>query len=233
MDERRLRSELIRAGEEVQAMGLNRGTSGNISVRCGEGMLISASGARIGDLHEDDVVYVDGRGRSVGQHPPSSEWRFHRDIYAARPEFLAIVHTHSVAATTLSCLRMEIPPLHYMIVRAGGRNVRCAAYETFGTQELSDRVVEALAGRRACLIANHGLIAAGGVIEEAVSLAGEVESLAELLVRTLQAGRPVLLTDEELDAANRQFTELSYGYRGPPHSAAPQIARDHGSGFGS
>lgn len=213
MDEARLRAGLIRAGEKLEEMDLNRGMSGNISARYMHGMLISASGAQLGELQEEEIVFVDAQGSSNGEYPPSSEWRIHRDIYVARPEFSAIVHTHSIAATTLACLRLDIPPLHYMIVRAGSRSIPCASYATFGTQELSDRVVEALAGRKACLLANHGMIAAGSSVFDATMLAGEVESLAELYLRTTRTGCPHLLSDEELEAAERQFRDLRYGRR--------------------
>jgi len=213
MDDLRLRAELIRAGEKLDAMGLNRGMSGNISVRCGDGMLISASGAQLGNLTQPDVVFVNGDGRAAGEYAPSSEWRFHHDIYAARLEVSAVVHTHSVAATALACLRKEIPPFHYMVVRAGGHTVRCAGYATFGTQDLSDRVVEALAGRKACLIANHGMIAIADGLDQAVAVAGEIETLAELYTRALQLGEPILLTREELEAAEQQFRNLRYGER--------------------
>jgi L-fuculose-phosphate aldolase len=176
-------------------------------------MLISASGAQLGNLRNEDVVFVDAMGHSTGASAPSSEWRFHRDILAARPEVSAVVHTHSVAATALACLRKEIPPFHYMVLRAGGHNVRCAGYATFGTQELSDLVVAALADRKACLLANHGMIAVGDGLQDAASLAGEIESLAELYTRALQIGEPILLTGEELEAAQWQFRELRYGSR--------------------
>lgn len=213
MDEFRLRQETIRAGEKLEAMSLNRGMSGNISVRCGDGMLISASGAQLGSLGKEDVVFVDGHGHATGKYAPSSEWRLHRDIFAARREVSAVVHTHSVAATTLACLRKEIPPFHYMVVRAGGHNVRCAGYATFGTQELSDRVAAALADRKACLLANHGMIAVGDGLLDAVLLAGEIESLAEMYMRALEIGEPILLTRRELEAAQRQFSGLRYGIR--------------------
>lgn len=211
MNDQSLRAELIRVGKQMEAMHLNRGASGNISVRSGEGMLVSPSGLGVGGLTPEDIVFVDAAGRSHGSRSPSSEWLFHRDILAAHPEFSAIVHTHSVAATTLACLRKDIPAIHYMILMAGGDNIPCTGYATFGTQALSDLAVAALKDRKACLLANHGVIAAGKTLEEAARLAGEVEMLATLYLQALQIGEPVLLTREELEAAKQQFEALRYG----------------------
>ncbi len=214
MNDLALRAELIRVGQQLAAQNLNRGASGNISVRCGEGMLISPSGLGVGALTPEDIVFVDAVGRAYGQRAPSSEWLFHRDILAARPEFGAVVHTHSVAATTLACLRKAIPAIHYMILMAGGDNIPCTGYATFGTQALSDLAVAALQERKACLLANHGVIAAGKTLEEAARLAGEIEMLATLYLQALQIGEPVLLTREELQAARQQFEALRYGEQG-------------------
>lgn len=214
MNDFALRAELIRVGQGLAAQNLNRGASGNISVRCGEGMLISPSGLGADGLTPEDIVFVDAAGRACGQRAPSSEWLFHRDILAARPEFGAVVHTHSVAATTLACLRKEIPAIHYMILMAGGDNIPCTGYATFGTQALSELAVAELQERKACLLANHGVIAAGKTLEEAARLAGEVEMLATLYLQALQIGEPVLLTREELQAARQQFEALRYGEQG-------------------
>jgi L-fuculose-phosphate aldolase len=192
-------------------MNLSHGRSGNISVRCGEGMLISPSGCAIGDLAPDDFVLVDAKGAPQGQRTPSSEWRIHRDIFAARLEFGAVVHTHSRAATALACLRRDIPAIHYMILMGGGSSIRCSDYATFGTQMLSDMAIAALVDRNACLLANHGVLAAGGTLEEAVRLAEEVENLAILYSAALAIGDPVVLTQGELDGAKQQFESLRYG----------------------
>ncbi len=146
---------------------------------------------------------------------PSSEWRFHRDIYAARGDAQAIVHTHAPFATTLACMHRGIPPFHYMVAVAGGNDIRCAPYATFGTQELSDHAVAALAGRRACLLANHGMIAVGASLERALALAVEVETLAETYWRALQVGEPVLLPDAEMARVLEKFA--TYGQ--PPHAS--------------
>lgn len=211
MNEAQLRGELARVAKKLDAQGLNRGSSGNLSVRFGDGMLITPSGMGAEGLNAEDLVFVDGEGGAHGSRKPSSEWLFHRDIFAARPEFGAVIHTHALAATTLACLRRDIPPFHYMILMAGGDNIRCSTYATFGTQALSDAVLEAMHQRRACLLANHGMIAAGKNLADAFKLAVEVETLAEQYLRTLQAGGPVLLTAQEIEAARQQFAELRYG----------------------
>src|SRR5262249_53087245 len=152
-----------------------------------------------------DVVAMTMDGAAQGPRTPSSEWRFHRDIYAARAEAQAIVHTHSPFATTLSCLERGIPAFHYMIAVAGGSDIRCAPYATFGTQELSDHALRALNGRRACLLANHGMIAMGASLAEAFALAVEVEALAEQYWRALQIGQPIILSDAEMGRVLEKF----------------------------
>jgi len=209
MNDIELRRELVRITQRLDAIGLNRGSSGNVSARCGEGFLITPSGMGADGLGEDDLVFVDLAGHAHGRWQPSSEWLFHRDIYAVRPEFGAVVHTHSIAATALACMRKGIPPFHYMIALAGGDSIRCADYATFGTQALSDAVLLALRERKACLLANHGMIAAGVNLADAFRVAIEVETLSELYLRTLQAGQPVLLTADEFGAAQARFE--SYG----------------------
>jgi L-fuculose-phosphate aldolase len=167
-------------------------------------MLITPSGMGAEGLTEDDIVFVNMDGTSRGRWQPSSEWLFHRDIYVQRAEAGAVVHTHSTAATALACLRKDIPPFHYMIALLGGDTIRCAKYATFGTQELSDNVLLALKDRKACLLANHGMIAAGTDLAEAFRNTVEVESLSEMYLRALQAGEPVLLSEQEFrDAQNR------------------------------
>ena len=205
MNERGLRLRLVTAARRLSALGMNQGKSGNLSSRLDEGFLVTPSGRDYESLKGDDIVYVDGDGAPHGRHAPSSEWRLHRDVYAAHPEAAAIVHTHSPYATTLSCLRRGIPPFHSEIAFAGGRDIRCGDYATFGTQEISDRALEALQGRRACLLANHGVVAFGPSIDEAAMLAEKVESLARLYWQALQVGEPVLLDDAEMDRVVEKF----------------------------
>jgi L-fuculose-phosphate aldolase len=209
MNEKELRSEMVRIAKQLDTQGLNRGTSGNLSARYGEGMLITPSGMGAEGLTEDDIVFVLMDGTARGRWQPSSEWLFHRDIYVQRGEVGAVVHTHSVAATALACLRRDIPPFHYMIALMGGDNIRCAQYATFGTQELSDNALAALRGRKACLLANHGMIAAGKDLDEAFKISVEVETLSEMYLRALQVGEPVLLSVQEFQDAQRRFG--SYG----------------------
>jgi len=209
MNENELRSEMVRITKRLDELGLNRGTSGNLSARYGEGMLITPSGMGAEGLSEDDIVFVLMDGTARGRWQPSSEWLFHRDIYMQRGEVGAVVHTHSVAATALACLRRDIPPFHYMIALMGGDNIRCAQYATFGTQELSNNALLALRDRKACLLANHGMIATGKDLDEAFRITVEVETLSEMYLRALQIGEPVLLSAQEFQDAQLRFG--SYG----------------------
>jgi L-fuculose-phosphate aldolase len=204
-DEQALRDAIVAAARAMNAAGINRGTSGNVSARCPAGFLVTPSGMRYDDLAADDIVLMGMDGQASGGRKPSSEWRFHRDIYAARHDANAIVHTHGPHSAALACHGRGIPPFHYMVARAGGRDIRCAPYATFGTQELSDHAVAALAGRCACLLAHHGAIALGASLNAALALAGEVETLAEMYLRALVLGPPPLLPDEEMDAVGAKF----------------------------
>ena len=189
------------------SLGLNRGTSGNVSARSLEGFLITPSGRDMTELAAVDMAPVDMEGRAPEGLKPSSEWRFHRDIYAAFPEAGAIVHTHSPFAVALACLRRDIPAFHYMVAMAGGVDIRCARYATFGTQALSDAILEALRDRRACLMANHGLVAWGRDLAGALALAVEVEALCGQYLCCLQAGEPVLLSDAEMAEVLEKFRD--------------------------
>lgn len=205
----KLRQELIATAREMNRSGLNRGTSGNLSVRSGEGMLITPSGLPYDTLGEDDIVYLadggDEQPNSPGQRKPSSEWRIHRDVYRARPDALAILHAHPAYSMALACLRRPLPAFHYMVAVAGGRDIRCAEYATFGSQNLSDNVLRALENRRACLMANHGIIALARDLASALSLALEIEQLACSYLQCLAAGEPVLLDDAEMDRVLEKF----------------------------
>lgn len=209
MSEAELRRALVNTAIAAQHEGLNRGASGNLSVRCGDGFLITPSGMAPTEQTPDDVVWLDMDGNAKGSCKPSSEWRFHRDLYAARPAFGAVLHAHSTFATTLACLGRDIPPFHYMIAAAGGKTIRCAPYATFGTQELSVHAIAAMEERKACLLANHGLLVAEASLERALALAVEVENLCEQYCRVLQIGVPILLSDAEMDVVLEKFK--SYG----------------------
>lgn len=194
----RVCAEIVATARALVARGLTHGKSGNVSVRGGRGMWITPSGLAYESMRAADVVETTLDGRSTGPLAPSSEWRFHAAIYRARPEVGAIVHAHSRAATALACHRRGIPAFHYMVAVAGGTDVRCASYATFGTPALAALAVEALAGRRACLLANHGQIAIGPDLASALALAGEVENLADQYLAALTMGEPVLLSESEM-----------------------------------
>lgn len=215
MNEQQLRLDLIATGMQLNATGLNRGTSGNLSARYGEGFLVTPSGLTCEEMTPADVVFMEFDGSCSGQRTPSSEWRFHRDILAQRPEIGAVVHTHSMFATTLACLGLDIPAFHYMIALAGGNSIRCARYATFGSPELSAQALEALEGRRACLLANHGMIALGSTPADAAALALEVETLCEQYARALQIGTPKLLSDAEMDVVLEKFKSYGKQAQGP------------------
>lgn len=229
-DEKSLRRAIVDACLWMNSSGLNQGTSGNISARCGEVMLISPSGVPYGEMEPEDVVAMPLEGeygsyRAKGDNIPSSEWRFHLDIMRARPEVGAIVHTHSTYATTLAICRKEIPACHYMIAAAGGPTVRCADYATYGTKELSEHAIKALEGRTCCLLANHGMIATGPTLEKAKWLAVELETIAKQYYLSLCIGGPVLLSDAEIEHVKERFK--SYGPR-PKGEAGQDQARRAG-----
>ena len=205
-DEPALREALARTMRELAADGLNRAAAGNASARCGDHFLITPTGVLPVDLEPEMMVAMspDGTPRD-GRFRPSSEWRFHAGIYAARADAGAVVHVHSPYATALACARREIPPFHYMVAVAGGATIPLAPYATFGTEALSRHVVSALADRRACLLANHGLVALGADLARAQRLTVEVEELARQYLLALDAGGPVLLSDDEIADALRQF----------------------------
>ena len=204
-DTRELRKRIVDTALGMNAAGINRGKSGNVSARIDGGFLITPSGLPYADTTTDDIVAVDETGTASGTRKPSSEWRFHLDIYRARPQAAAIVHAHSPFATTLACLDRGIPAFHYMIAMAGGNDIRCAPYATFGTQELSDAALSALDGRKACLLAHHGMIAIGETLKKALALAVEVETLAEMYWRALQVREPELLSDAEMQTVLAKF----------------------------
>lgn len=208
-----LRRELIETARKTVTTGLNNGIAGNVSVRAREngeaGFLITPTGIAYAALAPEDIVFMRLDGSSVGCRAPSSEWRIHRDVYAARAEAQAVLHAHSPCATSLACLRRDIPAFHYMIARFGGDTVRCAAYATFGTQELSDAALAAMAQRNACLLANHGMLVCGRDPAHALDLAVELEALCAQYGRACQIGQPVLLGEREMAVVLEKFS--SYG----------------------
>lgn len=197
-----LRRALIETCRRMNALGINQGTSGNASVRLdAERFLITPSGTPYDTMRPAQIPTMTLTGRWFGTRRPSSEWRFHRDILAARPEAGAVIHTHGPLATTLAVLRRDIPAFHYMVAVAGGDSIRCAPYATFGTQALSDLALAALEGRRACLLANHGLIVLGATLEKALALAVEVEALAGMYLRACVIGEPARLSAAQMAEA--------------------------------
>jgi L-fuculose-phosphate aldolase len=193
----------------MSAAGLNKGTAGNLSVRFEEGFLITPTGMTYEALMPKDIVFMRLDGTHTGERKPSSEWRFHRDLYVARPEAGAVLHAHSPFATSLACLRRDIPPFHYMIARFGGDTLRCATYATFGTQALSDAAIKAMEARNACLLSNHGMLVFGKDLAQALDLGVELETLCEQYWRACQLGEPVLLDAAEMATVLKKFG--SYG----------------------
>lgn len=213
-DELKVRQDIVTACHTMNDLGINQGTSGNVSARFGTSMLITPSGLPYDEMTPEDIVVMsleDGYGSYQGGLAPSSEWRFHLDIMLARPEVGGIVHTHSTYATSLAICGREIPAVHYMIAAAGGPTIRVAPYATYGTAELSRHAVAALEGRNACLLANHGVIATGATLQRALWLAGEVETLAKQYYLSLTLGKPQILPDAEIARVVERFK--SYGPR--------------------
>ncbi len=211
-----LRAQILDACRQMAASGLIRGTSGNVSCREGGHFLITPSGVPVEKMTPEGMVAVGFDGAVIGGGKPSSEWHFHRDILRSRPDIHAVVHTHSPHATALACLREDLPPFHYMIAMAGGDTIRCAPYALFGTETLSRHAVAALGDRKACLLANHGLIALGRDLDEALAIAVEIESLCEQYLLARQVGTPVLLSADEMREVIEQFK--GYGR----HAQAPR-----------
>lgn len=204
-----LRQQLIETAQRMNASGLNQGTSGNLSVRCDDGMLITPSGMDYGGLVNNDIVWMDLAGNGRGSRKPSSEWHFHAAIYAHRAEAQAILHAHPVNCAALACLGKGLPAFHYMVAKAGGKDIRCADYATFGTTELSDNVIKAMQDRKACLMEHHGLTCFAKDLPGALALAIEIEELAAVYSRILAMGDPVILDDEEMARVLEKFS--SYG----------------------
>lgn len=205
----RLRVSLVATMQALDAQGLNAGTTGNASVRSASGLIITPSGIPVAELTPENMVALTLDGQVEGAGRPSSEWRFHCDIMRSKPEAGAVVHTHSTYATALACTGRGIPAFHYMVAVAGGHDIPCAPYATFGSVALSQAAVTALAARRACLLANHGVIATGADLESALRLAGYIEHLAQMYAATLALGGANLLDACEMDRVQKKFA--NYG----------------------
>jgi L-fuculose-phosphate aldolase len=223
------RAALVDTYRELVTSGLTHGTSGNVSVRRNAGeFFVSPSGVPADEMEAADVPLMQLSGRWFGRHRPSSEWRFHRDIFAARADVAAIVHTHSRHAAALACTGRGIPAFHYMVAVAGGADIRCSSYHPFGTQALSDAALAALEDRRACLLGNHGVIACGKDLPSALALAAEVENLAAQYCTALQLGGVRILDEDAMRVVIDKFRtygkpdaldpELVFGAESPPNA---------------
>jgi L-fuculose-phosphate aldolase len=205
VSEQPLRAALLHTSRRMVELGLNRGTAGNASVRSSDDILITPSALPVAEMNEADLVLLDKAGKVLQGRKPSSEWRFHCDIFNARPEIGAVLHMHSTYATTIACLGKDVPAVHYHIAIAGGDSIRCTPYTIFGEQNLSDLALEALRDRKACLLGNHGMIALGKDLNEALSVAHEVEYLCEIYWRTLSVGAPNILTAQQMHEVKAKF----------------------------
>ena len=221
LDASALRQQLVAVARRMNASGINQGTSGNLSARIPGGMLITPSSLPYEQMQPEDLVALDLAGQPLAGaegasgRRPSSEWRLHADILASRPEITAVLHCHSIHATALACHGRPIPPFHYMAAVAGGDDIRCAPYATFGTAELSQLAVQALDGRLACLLAQHGQVALGSSLDQALRIAIEVDTLAQMYLQALQLGEPPQLSAEQMAQVHHQFRTLLYGAVAP------------------
>src|SRR5208282_889561 len=219
-DEKALRTAIIAKARWMNASGLNQGTSGNISARHKNMMLITPSATPY-----DAMTLEREYGSWKGPLRPSTEWRFHLDIMLSRPDVGAIVHTHSTYATVLAIARKEIPACHYMMAAFGGPSIRCADYARYGSKELSDFALKALEGRNGCILANHGMIAVGANLDKAMWLAVELETIARQYYLSLVLGNPVILSDEQIEETAHGFS--TYGLQDPPKSKVATSRRGH------
>jgi len=223
---------MVEICRRMNETGINQGTSGNLSARCGGGFLVTPSALPYETMEPDDIMKMAFDGTYEGPHRPSSEWRFHRDILRERQDVNAVLHCHSISATTLAVHHRSIPAFHYMVGVAGGTTIRCARYATFGTQALSDAALEALQDRRACLLGQHGQISLGTTLAGALWLAIEVETIARMYVQALPLGEPPVLSDEEMARVIGQMKRMSYGLMPEPEGsndvARPKAAKRGG-----
>ncbi len=210
-----LRDELIKAARQMNSIGINQGSSGNLSSRIEGGFLITPSSMAYEEMQAEDLVALDLHGNPILEthRQPSSEWQLHAEIMAKRPEIRAILHCHSIHATAISCHEKPIPSFHYMTAVAGGNDIRCAQYATFGTRKLSLLAVDALKNHLACLLAHHGQIALGTNLKLALKVAVEVETLAHIYLQACQLGEPPQLSASEMLEVHNQFKRMKYSLR--------------------
>lgn len=228
MGERKLRKEIVAAARQMNALGINQGTSGNISARLGDTMLITPSAIPYEEMRPEEIAAIplEGkRGTWSGPRKPSTEWRFHLDILRGRPDVGAVVHTHAKFCTVLAIARREIPAVHYMMAAFDGPSVRCAPYAPFGTEELACGALAALEGRNACLLANHGMIAIGASLARAMWLAVELETIARQYYHSLLMGGGIVLSDAEIEDTKARFAGYGVEDRTPARSARTAPAK--------
>jgi L-fuculose-phosphate aldolase len=194
-----LREEIVRTCLRLVQLGINQGTSGNVSVRSGDRFLITPSGIPYDEMRPEQIAVMDDAGNYSGPCKPTTEWRIHRGVLRARSDAVVVIHTHSMFSTTIACLRRAIPALHYYVAVGGGPTIRCAEYATYGTQELADNALAALSERDACLLANHGLLVIGTTLSETLRRTFDIEMLARQYVYALQIGDPCILPDDEIE----------------------------------
>jgi len=212
MAEFELREEMVAVARRMNLSGINQGTSGNLSARLADGLLITPSSLPYERMEPEDLVVMDFDGNYQGARKPSSEWQLHADILRSRPEIGAVVHCHSIHATALACHGRSIPSFHYMVAVAGTDTIRCAPYATFGTETLSRLAVQALEGRLACLLAQHGQVSLGATLDQALRLAIEVETLAHMYLQALALGEPPVLAAEEMVRVIALMGAMHYGH---------------------
>ncbi len=227
-EELALRKEMVATCRAMDAKGINQGTAGNLSVRHDKGFLITPTSLSYDTMQPEDIVEMGWDGTYLGRRP-SSEWRFHRDILKARTDMNVVLHCHSLYATSIACHHRTIPAFHYMVGVMGGTTLRCARYATYGTQALSDAALEALEGRKACLLGQHGQISLGKTLDAALWMAIEVETLSRMYQQALVLGEPPVLPDDEMERVIAQMTRMSYGL-GPEEEGANDIARQRAPG---
>jgi L-fuculose-phosphate aldolase len=208
-NETTMRHAVVEAYRELRRQGLNCGSTGNLSCRLDDKILITPTGAEGESIEEEMLVVIDCDGEILGPGTPSSEWHMHCEIYDRHPEAGAIAHTHSDACVALSCMRRPIPSFHYMVAGFGGNDIPCAAYAPFGSVELAHAAAEALSHHTACLLANHGMVCCGCTLESVVDAAVTLETLARQYLLTIQAGDPVLLNEEEMSVVRDRYISYS------------------------
>ena len=219
-----LKQSVIDTCRKMNHLGINQGTSGNVSVKLAGRFYITASGIPYENMQPQHIVEMDLDGGYYGNFLPSSEWRMHQDIFNTFETAMAVVHTHSTYATALSCIQTEVPAFHYMIGITGGSSLRCARYATFGSKELSENMLDAMRERNSCLLSNHGMICFGPSLEKALALAVEIESLCKQYVITRQVGNPVILDDNEMAIVLEKFK--NYGKQPDQMNSSSTLAVD-------